>query len=112
MDQLEERSRRHVLHSSLNYTYRRLQEYLKSDDTWGASHAGVLPCLVVYFWPNLGCTNRYRFTRAAWGSWPAIISRVPAIWACPWWAWGCSTMRIFPSASDCRRLAERGLSRS
>ena len=32
IEQLEERSRRHVLHSSLNYAYRRLQEYLKSDE--------------------------------------------------------------------------------
>ncbi|HEY1599457.1 MAG TPA: alpha-glucan family phosphorylase [Pirellulales bacterium] len=55
MDQLEERSRRHVLHSSLNYTYRRFQEYLKSDDTWGASHAGVLRARpVVYFSAEFG----------------------------------------------------------
>jgi starch phosphorylase len=55
MDQLEERSRRHVLHSSLNYTYRRLQEYLKSDNTWGAGHAGVLRARpVVYFSAEFG----------------------------------------------------------
>ncbi|HEY4311310.1 MAG TPA: alpha-glucan family phosphorylase [Pirellulales bacterium] len=55
MEQLEERSRRHVLHSSLNYTYRRFQEYVKSDDTWGAAHAGVLRARpVIYFSAEFG----------------------------------------------------------
>jgi starch phosphorylase len=55
MDQLEERSRRHVLHSSLNYTYRRLQEYLSSEQTWGATHTGVLRSRpVVYFSAEFG----------------------------------------------------------
>ncbi len=55
MDQLEERSRRHVLHSSLNYTYRRFQEYLKADQTWGRSNAGVLGARpVVYFSAEFG----------------------------------------------------------
>ena len=55
MDQLEERSRRHMLHSSLNYTHRRFQEYVKSDETWGAANAGVLRARpVVYFSAEFG----------------------------------------------------------
>src|SRR5262249_6292710 len=50
LEQLEERSRRHVLHSSLNYAYRRLQEYLASEQTWGATNCGVLKSRpVAYF---------------------------------------------------------------
>src|SRR5262249_17912632 len=48
-------SRRHVLHSSLNYTHRRFQEYVKGEDTWGANHAGVLRARpVVYFSAEFG----------------------------------------------------------
>jgi len=55
MDQLEERLRKHMLHSTLNYTYRRMQEYLKADDTWGAGHTGVLRARpVVYFSAEFG----------------------------------------------------------
>ena len=55
MEQLEERSRRLVLHSRINYAYRRLQEYLQSDDTWGATHAGVLRARpVAYFSAEFG----------------------------------------------------------
>ena len=55
IDQLEERARRHVLHSRMNYAYRRMQEYLKSDDTWGAGHAGVLWARpVAYFSAEFG----------------------------------------------------------
>lgn len=31
-----------LLHSRINYAYRRQQEYLKADRTWGATHAGIL----------------------------------------------------------------------
>ena len=41
-DQLEQRGREAVLHSRVNYAYRRWQEYMESDSTWGATHAGVL----------------------------------------------------------------------
>lgn len=55
IEQLEERSRRHVLHSSLNYTFRRMQEYLHSSNTWGATHAGVLRARpVAYFSAEFG----------------------------------------------------------
>jgi len=38
---LESRAAELVLHSRINYAYRRLQEYLQADRTWGTRHAGV-----------------------------------------------------------------------
>ena len=41
-DKLEERARELVLHSRVNYAYRRWQEYMAADGTWGSTHAGIL----------------------------------------------------------------------
>ena len=44
-----------MLHSRINYAYRRQQEYLQDDRTWGAGHAGVLrPRPVAYFSAEFG----------------------------------------------------------
>jgi starch phosphorylase len=44
-----------VLHGRINYNYRRLQEYLRADRTWGATNAGVLrPRPVAYFSAEFG----------------------------------------------------------
>ena len=44
-----------MLHSRINYAYRRQQEYLQADRTWGATHAGVLrPRPVAYFSAEFG----------------------------------------------------------
>jgi starch phosphorylase len=52
---LERRAGELVLHGRINYAYRRLQEYLKADRTWGAIHAGVLrPRPVAYFSAEFG----------------------------------------------------------
>jgi len=52
---LEARAAELVLHSRINYAYRRLQEYLQADRTWGARHAGVLrPAPVAYFSAEFG----------------------------------------------------------
>src|ERR1700691_4645263 len=52
---LESRAAELVLHSRINYAYRRLQEYLQADRTWGARHAGVLrPLPVAYFSAEFG----------------------------------------------------------
>jgi starch phosphorylase len=52
---LERRARELVLHSRINYAYRRQQEYLRADRTWGAMHAGVLrPRPVAYFSAEFG----------------------------------------------------------
>ena len=41
-EQLELRGREAVLHSRVNYAYRRWQEYMGSKHTWGDTHAGLL----------------------------------------------------------------------
>jgi starch phosphorylase len=52
---LESRANELVLHSRINYAYRRLQEYLQADRSWGGRHAGVLrPCPVAYFSAEFG----------------------------------------------------------
>jgi starch phosphorylase len=53
--EIERRATELVLHSRINYAYRRQQEYLRDDHTWGASHAGVLrPRPVGYFSAEFG----------------------------------------------------------
>ena len=55
IEALEERAQQLQLHSRINYAYRRMQEYLKSDRTWGARHAGVLWARpVAYFSAEFG----------------------------------------------------------
>src|SRR6266851_8166120 len=52
---LERRAQELVLHSRINYAYRRQREYLAADRTWGARHAGVLrPRPVAYFSAEFG----------------------------------------------------------
>jgi starch phosphorylase len=52
---LERRAGELALHSRINYAYRREQEYLKMDQTWGAANAGVLrPRPVGYFSAEFG----------------------------------------------------------
>ncbi len=53
--EVERRAGELVLHSRINYAYRRQQEYLNADHTWGATHAGVLrPRPVAYFSAEFG----------------------------------------------------------
>jgi glycogen phosphorylase len=55
LGQLEHRATELVLHSRINYVYRRQQEYLRMDRTWGAQNAGVLrPRPVAYFSAEFG----------------------------------------------------------
>ncbi len=52
---LEARAAETMLHSRVNYAYRRLLEYLEADQTWGTRHAGVLrPHPVAYFSAEFG----------------------------------------------------------
>src|SRR5689334_14155368 len=52
---LETRATELMLHSRVNYAYRRLLEYLEADRTWGTRHAGVLrPHPVAYFSAEFG----------------------------------------------------------
>src|SRR6204780_4349529 len=53
--EIERRASELVLHSRINYAYRRKLEYLEADRTWGARHAGVLrPRPVAYFSAEFG----------------------------------------------------------
>jgi len=55
LEEIERRATELVLHSRINYVYRRQQEYLQADRTWGAGHAGVLrPRPVAYFSAEFG----------------------------------------------------------
>ena len=55
LGEIERRAAELVLHSRINYVYRRQQEYLHADQTWGANHAGVLrPRPVAYFSAEFG----------------------------------------------------------
>jgi starch phosphorylase len=54
-DELERRATELMLHSRINYCYRRQQEYLHADQTWGAQNAGVLRTRpVAYFSAEFG----------------------------------------------------------
>jgi len=55
LDKLDERASQLALHSRINYTYRRMKEYLNATHTWGARHAGVLWARpVAYFSAEFG----------------------------------------------------------
>jgi len=55
LEEMERRAAQQVLHSRINYAYRRQREYLESDRTWGTRHAGALrPRPVGYFSAEFG----------------------------------------------------------
>src|ERR1700677_894838 len=55
LGEIERRATELGLHSRINYVYRRQQEYLKADRTWGSMNAGVLrPRPVAYFSAEFG----------------------------------------------------------
>ncbi len=54
-EQIEERASELVLHSRINYAFRRLNEYVEKNKTWGAIHCGNLNNRpVVYFSAEFG----------------------------------------------------------
>jgi glycogen phosphorylase len=55
LEEIEERATELGLHSRINYVYRRQQEYLHADRTWGSMNAGILrPHPVAYFSAEFG----------------------------------------------------------
>jgi starch phosphorylase len=55
LDGIERRAQQLMLHSRINYAYRRQREYQGADRTWGAKHAGILrPRPVAYFSAEFG----------------------------------------------------------
>jgi starch phosphorylase len=60
-ERLEKRAREAVLHSRVNWAYRRFHEYIDAVDTWGNSHAGVLGFRpVAYFSAEFGLHESLR----------------------------------------------------
>jgi starch phosphorylase len=54
-DELEQRIDQQVLHTRIDYAYRRMRRYLAADDTWGATHTGILGARpVAYFSAEFG----------------------------------------------------------
>jgi len=54
-DELERRIDEQVLHSRIDYAYRRMCSYLTADETWGSTHAGILGARpVAYFSAEFG----------------------------------------------------------
>jgi len=54
-EHIEERASELVLHSRINYAFRRMNEYVQASKTWGALHCGNLhKRLVVYFSAEFG----------------------------------------------------------
>ena len=73
---IEKRAGELMLHSRINYAYRRQQEYLQADRTWGAGHAGVLrPRPVAYFSAEFGMHESLPIYSGGLGCWRAIISK-------------------------------------
>ena len=55
LGEIERRAAELALHSRINYVYRRQQEYLNADKTWGSGNAGVLrPRPIAYFSAEFG----------------------------------------------------------
>ena len=55
LDGIQRRAQQLMLHSRINYAYRRHREYLEADRTWGTKHAAVLrPRPVAYFSAEFG----------------------------------------------------------
>src|SRR5215475_6784760 len=55
LDGIQRRAQQFMLHGRINYAYRRHQEYVEADRTWGAKHAAVLrPRPVAYFSAEFG----------------------------------------------------------
>ena len=55
LTELQERASKLVLHSRINHVFHRLQEYLKSPQTWGSTNCGILKSRpVAYFSAEFG----------------------------------------------------------
>ncbi len=104
---LERRARDLVLHSRVNYAYRRHMEYLNADRTWGAMHAGVLrPRPVAYFSAEFGSARIGAgvFRRAGRACRRPYQERVRSGYP-PGRGRAVLRARLFPPAPGCERVA-------
>ena len=76
LGEIDRRASELVLHSRINYCYRRQQEYLTADRTWGGGNAGVLrPRPVAYFSAEFGLHESLPIYSGGLGVWPETTSR-------------------------------------
>jgi starch phosphorylase len=100
LEALEKRAAERNLHSRINYAYRRLQEYLKADRTWGATHAGVLrPRPVAYFSAEFGLHQSVPIYSGGLGVLSGDHIKSASDLDIPLTT-GCSADRLFPPAVD------------
>ena len=99
-ERLASRAAEMVLYSRINYAVRRLKEYMTTQAAVGrdACRRAGGQARGVFLRRVRRCTNRCRFTPAAWGSCRATTSRAPAAWASRWWRSGCSTARAISAS--------------
>ena len=111
LGEIERRATELSLHSRINYAYRRQQEYLSADQTWGANTPA---CCGRGPWPisppSSVCTSRCRSTPAAWACWLATTSRARPTWTFRWSGSAFSTGRATFCSGWTKRLAARGVS--
>ena len=115
LPEIERRARELVLHSRITYAYRRQQEYLHADRTWGAKHAGVLRPRASGILIGRIRTPRIhphllgRPRSCVW----AITLKAHPIWTFRWSGSGCSTGKDnFSSASMSTGGSGKNISRS
>jgi len=86
---IERRAAELVLHSRINYAYRREREYLNADRTWGATHAGILRTRpVAYFSAEFGLHESIPIYSGGLG-----ILAGDRIWIFRWSVSDCFTIR-------------------
>jgi len=91
---VERRAQELVLHGRVNYAYRRKNEYLNADRTWGARHAGILrPRPVAYFSAEFGLHESLPVYSGGLGVLAGDHIKSASDLAFPWWGSACFTAR-------------------
>ncbi len=81
-ERLAVRASEMVLHSRVNYAYRRLQEYLDCKGTWASTNAGVLGAKpVAYFSAEFGLHESLPIYSGGLGVLSGITLKAPVAWA-------------------------------
>ena len=105
---IERRAGELVLHSRINYAYRRQQEYLQADRTWGATHAGVLrPRPVAYFSAEFGLHESFPIYSGGLGVLAGDHIKSASDLDIPLVGIGCSTARAISGSAWTRTAGSR-----
>jgi glycogen phosphorylase len=98
---LESRAAELMLHSRVNYAYRRMLEYLEADRTWGAKNAGVLrPHPVAYFSAEFGVHESLPVYSGGLGVLAGDHIKSASDLDIPWSALACSTARAISGSGS------------